>query len=137
MTAIDFPNSPVNNETFTSGNNTWQWNGTAWNIVTASTPVNYVISDTAPSSPIEGSTWFDSSSSKMYIYYDSSWIETTSSIAGPTGPTGPAGSDGSIGVDGETGPTGPTGDTGPTGPTGLLDEVGLDSLKAFQIMGAL
>lgn len=129
--AIDFPDSPTNNQTFTSGNNTWQWDGTAWNIVSASTPVNYVISDTAPSSPIEGSTWFDSSSSKMYIYYDSSWLETTSSIAGPTGPTG------ADGADGATGPTGADGATGPTGPSGLLDEAGLDSLKAFQIMGAL
>jgi hypothetical protein len=132
--AIDFPDSPTNNQTFTSGNNTWQWDGTAWNIVSASTPVNYVISDTAPSSPIEGSTWFDSSSSKMYIYYDSSWLETTSSIAGPTGPTG---ADGADGATGPTGANGADGATGPTGPSGLLDEAGLDSLKAFQIMGAL
>ena len=135
--AIDFPDSPTNNQTFTSGNNTWQWDGTVWNIVTASTPVNYVISDTAPSSPIEGSTWFDSSSSKMYIYYDSSWLETTSSIAGPTGPTGADGADGATGPTGADGADGATGPTGPTGPSGLLDEAGLDSLKAFQIMGAL
>ena len=134
---IDFPDSPTNNQTFTSGNNTWQWDGTAWNIVSASTPVNYVISDTAPSSPIEGSTWFDSSSSKMYIYYDSSWLETTSSIAGPTGPTGADGADGATGPTGADGADGATGPTGPTGPSGLLDEAGLDSLKAFQIMGAL
>ena len=134
---IDFPDSPTTNQTFTSGNNTWQWDGTAWNIVTASTPLNYVISDTAPSSPIEGSTWFDSSSSKMYIYYDSQWLETTTGIAGATGPTGAAGADGATGPTGADGADGATGPTGPTGPSGLLDEAGLDSLKALQIMGAL
>lgn len=104
MTSIDFPNSPTTNQTFTSGNNSWQWDGVAWNIISAGTSLTYVVSDTAPTSPEEGSTWFDSSTSKMYIYYDSSWIETTTGIAGSTGPTGP------------TGPVGTTGATGPTGP---------------------
>lgn len=124
---IDFPNSPTNNQTFTSGNNTWQWDGTAWNIVTASTPLNYVISDTAPASPLEGQTWFNSSNSKMYIYYDSSWIETTSSIAGPTGPTGSTGAAGATGPTGATGATGASGSNGavgPTGPTGAAGGVG-------------
>lgn len=31
--AINFPNSPTNGDTFTSGTSTWQWNGTVWNIV--------------------------------------------------------------------------------------------------------
>jgi len=121
---IDFPNSPTTNQTFTSGNNTWQWDGTAWNIVTASTPLNYVVSDTAPASPLEGQTWFDSSSSKMYIYYDSSWIETTSGLAGPTGPTGATGVTGASGAAGATGPTGATGPQGPTGPTGAQGPTG-------------
>lgn len=34
--ALNFPDSPALNETFTSGGTTWQYNGTAWNIVTAS-----------------------------------------------------------------------------------------------------
>lgn len=121
---IDFPNSPTINQTFTSGNNTWQWDGTAWNIVTASTPLNYVISDTAPASPLEGQTWFNSSNSKMYIYYDSSWIETTSSIAGPTGPTGSTGAAGPTGPTGATGASGSNGAVGPTGPTGATGGVG-------------
>lgn len=134
---IDFPDSPSNNQTFTSGNNTWQWDGTAWNIVTASTPLNYVISDTAPSSPIEGSTWFDSSSSKMYIYYDAQWIETTTGIAGATGPTGATGADGAAGANGSDGADGATGPTGPTGPAGVFTESEEDSLKALQVMNAL
>lgn len=31
--AIDFPNTPATNDTFTSGSRTWKWNGTTWNIV--------------------------------------------------------------------------------------------------------
>lgn len=32
--AIDFPNSPATNDTFTSGGRTWQYNGTAWILLT-------------------------------------------------------------------------------------------------------
>ena len=37
--ALNFPDSPALNETFTSGGTTWQYNGTAWNIVTASSSI--------------------------------------------------------------------------------------------------
>lgn len=30
MSAIDFPSSPTLNQTFTSGLQTWKWNGTVW-----------------------------------------------------------------------------------------------------------
>lgn len=33
MTAIDFPNSPSVNDTFTVGERTWKWTGTAWDVV--------------------------------------------------------------------------------------------------------
>jgi hypothetical protein len=32
--AIDFPDSPANNDTFTSGGKTWLYNGTSWNLLT-------------------------------------------------------------------------------------------------------
>jgi len=35
MTAIDFPNSPTVNQTFTVGSRTWKWTGIAWDIVVA------------------------------------------------------------------------------------------------------
>lgn len=34
MPAIDFPNSPTLGQTFTAGNRTWTWDGTAWNMAT-------------------------------------------------------------------------------------------------------
>lgn len=47
------------------------------------------VSDTAPSSPVDGQLWFDSTSASLSIYYtdtdSSQWVE----VVGPTGPTGP------------------------------------------------
>ena len=74
---------------------------------------SYLVSPTAPASPSEGDTWFDSVDGKFYVYYDSYWIEISANKIGATGPTGPSG-----------GPTGPTGTTGPTGATGATGEVG-------------
>lgn len=47
------------------------------------------VSDTAPSSPSSGDMWFNSSLGRLFVYYDSSWVE----ISGPIGPTGPTGPD--------------------------------------------
>lgn len=33
MPAIDFPNSPSVNQTFTVGERTWKWTGSAWDVV--------------------------------------------------------------------------------------------------------
>ena len=35
MTAIDFPNSPTTNQTFTSGSTTWKYDGSKWKVVTS------------------------------------------------------------------------------------------------------
>ncbi len=130
--AIDFPNSPSINDTYTVDSRTWVWTGTAWRIVTASVgptgptgPAGYEGSDgpTGPAgqdgrfftgatppmtpAPEEGDAWYNSDSGRLYVYYDSYWVEASAPIAGPTGP---AGADGTIGVDGATGPTGPSGD---------------------------
>ena len=59
-----------------------------------------ISSSTPPSNPIAGQAWFNIDNGKSYAYYDSFWIETGSSLAGPTGATG------------STGPTGPTGTQG-------------------------
>ena len=69
-------------------------------------------SSAPPTNASPGQSWFNSSTGKVYVYYDSYWVEVGAAPIGATGPTGPQGS----------GPTGPTGAastvTGPTGPTG-------------------
>jgi hypothetical protein len=51
----------------------------------------YEVSATAPSSPVEGDTWFDSVNGKFYVYYDSYWVEISANKIGATGPTGSSG----------------------------------------------
>ena len=92
--AIDFPDSPSTNDTFTVGGTTWIWNGTTWNVVRIATGA------TGPTGPT-GATGPE----------------------GPTGPTGSIGETGPTGI-GATGPTGPTGATGETGPTGATGPTG-------------
>lgn len=50
---------------------------------------NFIVSDSPPPLPIEGNVWFDTSSGRFFVYYDSYWIETSSNEAGPKGDTGP------------------------------------------------
>ena len=63
------------------------------------------VSETAPTGPEEGDTWFKSSTGQHFIYYDSYWVELG------VGPAGPAGADGKYSVS-ATAPTNPQeGDT--------------------------
>jgi plastocyanin len=38
--AINFPNTPTNGQTFTSGDTTWEWNGLAWEVVSSPNPAS-------------------------------------------------------------------------------------------------
>ena len=38
MAAIDFPNSPATGDTFTVGDITWEWTGTAWQGIGTAVP---------------------------------------------------------------------------------------------------
>jgi hypothetical protein len=89
MAAIDFPNDPTVNQTYTNGIQTYQWNGTAWRLVRTS-----AVGPTGPT----GAPGLDSTA-----------IGATGPTggAGPTGPTGPEGAASTV--------TGPQGITGPTG----------------------
>lgn len=40
------------------------------------------VSDTKPTTASEGDLWFDSLSGRFFIYYDSFWIEVSSSTGG-------------------------------------------------------
>jgi hypothetical protein len=91
--AVDFPTSPSNGQTFTSGTITYTYNATAglWNSAASGGGGSSVtVSDTAPASPSDGDMWFNSSDLKLYIRYNdgatSQWI-----IAAPAGSAAAAG----------------------------------------------
>ena len=84
---------------------------------------------TSSTSTNTGALWFDTISGKMYIYYDSVWVDPNpDAVAGPQGPQGPQGLEGVQGLDGPSGPRGFTGPTGPSGATGSNGSNGLDSI---------
>jgi len=85
--AIDFPSSPIVGQQLTVGGSTWQWDGTAWNIV----PVmqNTAVSDVPPANPTVGQFWWRSTNGQLYVYYDDGntkqWVQATpgNSYSGP------------------------------------------------------
>lgn len=72
--AINFPDAPSVNQTFTVGDKTWKWTGAVWETVTNRPPTR-TASDTPPSSPIASDEWFNTSNSRLYIWYDNFWVE--------------------------------------------------------------
>jgi hypothetical protein len=78
--AVDFPNSPAINDTFTSGDKTYVWTGTTWNLQEYGPAKGaFYAADTAPGSPLVGDVWYDTSVGKTYIRYDGYWIEVGNS----------------------------------------------------------
>ena len=90
---IDFPDSPVVDDEYTYGGQTYTWDGSTWRLVRTS-----AVGPTGPTGPAGA---------------DSTAVGST----GPTGPTGPTGATGAPSL--VTGPTGPQGATGPTGSFGF------------------
>jgi hypothetical protein len=78
MSAIDFPNSPAVDDTFSAGGNVWKWTGTVWQVVR--------VTPTGPTGP--------------------TGLTGDTGPTGPTGATGDTGSSGVTGPTGATGPTG-------------------------------
>ena len=78
--AIDFPASPTTNQEVSQGNMTWFWNGTYWEL--RSSTSKFTASDDAPSSYTEGDFWYESDTGKLFIRYDSSWVEVGHSSDG-------------------------------------------------------
>lgn len=133
------------------------FNGTKFSAasVTSGAPT---VSDTAPESPSSGDVWFNSSLGRLFVYYDSAWIEVSGPI-GPTGATGPdrlsvsdsAPSSPALGdlwfnssnaglfsyydstwieITGRPGIQGPTGSQGVAGPTGPTGPIGPNPLTS-------
>ena len=129
--AINFPDTPTDGQVFTVGATSWTWYTTPglWRITsgpsgyTGSRGTTY-IDDTAPTTPINGDTWWDTIEGIRYVYYDdgssSQWVQE--SIIGPIGYTGSAST--VIGYTGSQGPIGYTGSQGLIGFTGSKGDIG-------------
>jgi hypothetical protein len=53
---LNFPDSPTLNQVYTSGSNSWQWDGTAWNAISSS----LVVSSYGPTGPTGATAVFNS-----------------------------------------------------------------------------
>ena len=57
-------------------NNFKYFNGTAWTEITGGGGgAAITVSETPPSSPVEGNLWYNSAEAKLLIYYDNTWVE--------------------------------------------------------------
>ena len=81
--ALNFPDTPALNQTFTANNVTWRWTGTYWK--SQGTGASLYIGDSAPTNPAGGTMWFESTTGKTYVYYKDAdgnqWVELGGSSA--------------------------------------------------------
>ena len=82
---ISFPSSPTVNQTYTVGSKTWAWNGSTWKI---SSTALFITGDTAPTSPLAGSLWYDTTDATLYIRSGSAWLEAVIAKEGTPGIAG-------------------------------------------------
>ena len=76
--ALEFPASPVNNQTYTASNNIiYVWDGSAWTSVGANTITNATVSvgSTAPSNPSVGGLWYNITTAKLTVWYNNQWTD--------------------------------------------------------------
>jgi hypothetical protein len=67
---------------------------------------NITVSDTVPSTTVEGALWWDTVSGNLFIRYQSQWVPAVATIVGPKGDTGAKGEKGDKGDTGAQGPAG-------------------------------
>ena len=78
--AINFPDSPVLNQVFSSAGRRWRWDGTTW--ISLFDKGNVDISDAPPLNPSLGDLWYDSSTGVCFLYYydgnSYQWVDISS-----------------------------------------------------------
>jgi hypothetical protein len=133
MPAIDFPNSPTVNQSYTAGGNTWIWDGVAWTLQRITTGAQGPQGEVGPQGPAgptgpqgtsinvkasvatvgalpsTGNSANDArivdADGDLYIWGGSSWT-SAGQIVGPQGPQGIQGIQGIQGLTGSTGSSG-------------------------------
>ena len=78
--AYDFPDSPAEGTEYTpAGGVTYVYKAPRWE-VKPPLPATATIADVAPSSPVHGQFWWNSTNGNLYIYYNdgtsSQWVQT-------------------------------------------------------------
>jgi hypothetical protein len=87
MTALNFPASPSDGDTF--GNYIYNGTKAVWRIQPNIPDISskFQVSATAPANPVNGEVWLNSTDGNTYIYYvdadSSQWIEIGGSTAPP------------------------------------------------------
>jgi hypothetical protein len=89
--AYDFPVSPTSGQTYTpAGGPTYTWDGVVWKTALTGASVVVYAGDTAPSSPVTGTLWFNSADGNLYIYYNdgtsSQWVPTSTNTGTSVAP---------------------------------------------------
>lgn len=64
---FDFPSNPATNDTYTNSGITFKYNGVGWTNI--GTTGSIWVSDTPPTSPLQGSAWFDTTDGNLYLWY--------------------------------------------------------------------
>jgi hypothetical protein len=89
--AVDFPNSPATNDTFTVGNITWQYDGTKWKILTSSG--GFLQGSGSPEGSVTagiGMLYGDTSGGRLWVKAkgtgNTGWVQP-GGLQGPTLPT--------------------------------------------------
>jgi hypothetical protein len=72
--AIDFPNSPSNNDIYTVNGKRWIYSNGKWSIYGSTSP-DATASDTEPTGVGDGHIWYRSDQSQTLIRYDNTWVE--------------------------------------------------------------
>src|SRR5215831_4861402 len=72
---LDFPNSPVLNETY---RNDWRWDGDKWVRILGDTGV--WVAPIPPTNPKEGAFWYDTTINKLKLWVGGAWVDTGSSV---------------------------------------------------------
>lgn len=97
MTTIQFPASPAIGDVYTFNQKSWVYDGVKWTIYVNTRPVtistDVTASSSAPSNPVNGMLWLNTTSGKFFIYYSGVWKDITGDVrfneaAGVTGYVG-------------------------------------------------
>ena len=125
--AVNFPNNPTLNQSFTVGTITWRWNGYAWNRIPDPGAKGEIgTKGDKGEVGLTGATGDKGQKGDVLQKGNKGEIgdKGATGAQGTQGPTGPQGTQGSSGTQGPAGPIGPqgpqgsSGTQGPTGPQG-------------------